>query len=550
LTIAGHFNGLSFSDDGQRLVVGSGPLGTLPFPIGEISVWRVADGSKLASWAAGNVGRSTGNSWFAATRDASAAAVVTGVNRLAVIDLKTGKERGSAIATDDQAKCFAFSPDGSILASGAGYVDSTIRLWDALTGRELGRLEGQRRWTSGLVFLADGKHLVSSCADQTLRLWDLETHTAVRTFRGHKTEVHSLALASDQQTLISGCKDGSAYVWNLSGERSAATSGTFAKGRGGWGFADGGDSLMTVGLDGKVARRTGRMFQEKSLLLEHGPIVASTAATGGFPILHPKRRLLAVTTESGKLQVWDWERRVLVREWAENAEAGRPIPRLFSDDGTKLAVTLSGQRAGGPLSYREWEIDTGRETRSHDFQIPPSTGPRLLQISSAGTQIALIASADGDESLRLDLQTGRSASFPFNVQLSSTRAIYLDGKFLVLPSSRGYVRIFDATTYQEVTTLSGCLFGAHSAAFSPDLQRLAIGSTGSEALTLWDIHSHERLLTLEAKAGGMTPTAFSPDGNVIAMESNSGATAGTLYFWRAPSWAEIEKAEAAEERGK
>ena len=64
-------------------------------------------------------------------------------------------------------------------------------------------------------------------------------------------------------------------------------------------------------------------------------------------------------------------------------------------------------------------------------------------------------------------------------------------------------------------------------------------------MTLWDIHSHERLLTLEAKQGGMRPTAFSPDGNVIAWESTSGATAGTLYFWRAPTWAEIEKAEAA-----
>ena len=79
---------------------------------------------------------------------------------------------------------------------------------------------------------------------------------------------------------------------------------------------------------------------------------------------------------------------------------------------------------------------------------------------------------------------------------------------------------------------------------------LAIGSTGSEAMTLWDIHSHERLLTLEAKVGGLRPTAFSPDGNVIAGESGAGATAGTLYFWRAPTWAEIEKAEAAGAKGK
>jgi WD40 repeat protein len=107
----------------------------------------------------------------------------------------------------------------------------------------------------------------------------------------------------------------------------------------------------------------------------------------------------------------------------------------------------------------------------------------------------------------------------------------------------GYARIFDAATYQEMATLSGLMVGVHSAAYSPDMRRLAIGSTGEEAVTLWDAHTFERLLNLGSRAGAVAPVAFSPDGNVIAGQSYGGATDGTIHFWRAPSWAEIEAAE-------
>ena len=62
------------------------------------------------------------------------------------------------------------------------------------------------------------------------------------------------------------------------------------------------------------------------------------------------------------------------------------------------------------------------------------------------------------------------------------------------------------------------------------------------------MHNYERLLTLAAPIGAISSVAFSPDGNVLAGQGFTGAT-GTLYFWRAPTWAEIEQAEAAERAG-
>ena len=96
--------------------------------------------------------------------------------------------------------------------------------------------------------------------------------------------------------------------------------------------------------------------------------------------------------------------------------------------------------------------------------------------------------------------------------------------------------------------------GMHSAAFSLDGQRLMTGTSGNEAVILWDMNTYERLLTLPAASSVINAVAFSPDGNFIVGRSAAGATAGmgrandALYVWRAPSWTEIEAKEAQKAR--
>jgi WD40 repeat protein len=65
----------------------------------------------------------------------------------------------------------AISPDGHLIASGAGY-DGVIRIWNANTGAQLRTLEGHFGRVDALAFTPDGSRLISGAGDTTVLVWD------------------------------------------------------------------------------------------------------------------------------------------------------------------------------------------------------------------------------------------------------------------------------------------------------------------------------------------------------------------------------------------
>jgi hypothetical protein len=103
----------------------------------------------------------------------------------------------------------AFSPDGSLLAADR----SPIRLLEVATGQQVGQLEDGD--ATAMAFSPDGQ-LLAVLSERQVRVFDVITGRVVRTLRGHSVAPTCLAYSSDGKVLVTGGMDCTALVWDLS----------------------------------------------------------------------------------------------------------------------------------------------------------------------------------------------------------------------------------------------------------------------------------------------------------------------------------------------
>jgi len=96
------------------------------------------------------------------------------------------------------------------------------------------------------------------------------------------------------------------------------------------------------------------------------------------------------------------------------------------------------------------------------------------------------------------------------------------------------VRLWDASSGQELAVLRGHEGLVFPVAFSPDGSRIASGS-GDKTVRLWDVSSGQELAVLRGHEGGVSSVAFSPDGSRIV----SGSWDNTVRLWDASSGQEL-----------
>ena len=111
-------------------------------------------------------------------------------------DVETGKNVRT-LKHDGGVFTIAFSPDGTLIASGGSDADSKIKLWDVESGAQVMELKGHSSGIDNLIFSPDGNRLVSDSRDNTVKLWDLSTGTELLTLQA----IDLITISPDGKTI-------------------------------------------------------------------------------------------------------------------------------------------------------------------------------------------------------------------------------------------------------------------------------------------------------------------------------------------------------------
>ncbi|OQR79790.1 TAF5-like RNA polymerase II p300/CBP-associated factor-associated factor subunit 5L [Tropilaelaps mercedesae] len=164
-------------------------------------------------------------------------------------DAATGRNMAVYMGHQYPAWCLATSPEGLYFATGSQ--DATARLWTPSRTHALRVLAGHLGQVDTLAFHPNANYLATAASDRSIRLWAVQSGSVVRLFPStHRGQAHSLAFSPNGHWLAAAGEDRAVRLWDLRtcrlladmhGHHDAVTSIVFSKD---------GSLLLSASLDG------------------------------------------------------------------------------------------------------------------------------------------------------------------------------------------------------------------------------------------------------------------------------------------------------------
>ncbi len=348
-----------------------------------------------------------------------------------------------------------YTPDGKSLAVIAN--DGSVQIWDINSGSQTVTIntEGAEQ----IVFSPDGQILVSATSEG-IELWDINTGMHVTTIaQNYYSWIKDIKFSPDSQILAVSTEEQGIQFWRV--------------------------------VDGVLLNSIMTRANDEISFFSNGQILVSASPTDSVKFWRVNDGTLTAAIEDHL-----------------NSESSL----AFSPDGKFLA---SGSDNGG---IRLWDLTNGNLIQSMEGHINKINS----LIFSEDSQTITSTSYDG-----LIVKWQVSSSSPIStVQIygeSNISELKLspNGQIAASTDHANFdpVYLWNANDGSLLKPLGGCETNGDGLAFSPDSQRIAIGTY--PLICIWEIQSGSLVTSFENQ-DGINGILFSPDGNTLAVNSEDG----------------------------
>ncbi len=418
------------------------------------------------------------------------------------------------IGHSDEVRSVVFSPDGKYVLTGGA--DSTIKLWDATTGKLVHTFKGHMAEVSSIAFSPNGRYIASASADTTAKVWSVDTGETIYTLGSNDDAVLNVAFSPDGKYILTTTDHGGvAKLWDTATGHEVRRFSRGALGNGAAFSPDGRYVMANSNSDDYTVKiwetSTGR---EVRTLRGHTNWVYSVAFS-------PDGKYALTGSIDNTAILWDAATGQQVYTIRGHSSAVRSV--AFSPNG-KYILTGSSDR-----TVRLWDVPTGQEVRSWRGHM----GRVWSATFSPNGKYILTGSADGTAKL-WDFAIGEGRTLSGHTAEVYGVAFSPDGKYALTSSSDHTAKLWNIGTGKEIRTFLGQSVPLYSVTFSPDA-KYALTSGDNGVAQVWDIATGQEIRKLVGHDGPIYKAVFSPDGRYVLTASQD----ATAKLWDASTGKDV-----------